>query len=213
MRWPSKEASTIDLAVARLLLSTTAISLAGHKAGCYFYGMKTSNIGLALIAIAWSAACGGSNDAGDSTDPTDPLPNIELDCAPEINEPGRFGPDCQIVGSDDVIAQCDHVSEPGSAGTIRIVVHKPERIVIGTPAFIGGNDPVVSIDVASYSVRQGALVQTVEGTQEGAIVFSHFEPGRSLRGHFAAVGFRTNPPPTIACHLADAAFVASAAVR
>jgi hypothetical protein len=112
-------------------------------------------------------------DAGNSTDTsdaTDPLENIEVGCALEINEPGRFAPDCQIVGSDDVIAQCDHVSEPGSAGMIQVIVHKPERIVVGTPAPLGGNDPVVSVNVASYSVRQGALVQTIDGTQEGASV-------------------------------------------
>jgi hypothetical protein len=46
----------------------------------------------------------------------------------------------------------------------------------------------------------------------GAIVFSHFEPGSSLRGRFVDVGFQANLLPAIACRLVDADFATTIVV-
>jgi hypothetical protein len=154
------------------------------------------------------------SDAGEPAatgDAAPPLPDIEVDCRPRYDEPGRFQPHCQLLATTEVRVECGHVSEAGSGGMLVITVRHPERVRLGDPVPIGGTDSTVELSGASTSLRENAIVAVIDGTASGAIVFHELRPGQAVRGRLLGVAFQSLPDPPFACRIADAEFEASGA--
>jgi hypothetical protein len=146
------------------------------------------------------------------------LPLIEVDCTPSIAEIGRFFPACQFnevffAGADAGTphVSCERIADAGGwVGSIDVYFRRPQEIVIGQPMIVGGTDPAVSIAASSGSVIMN-LVQTIPGSDAGAILIEAFEPGRRVRGRFVDATFSSYPrPPTLPCRISNAEFIAQA---
>jgi hypothetical protein len=190
---------------------------------------------LPVFAGVMAFGCGGalqlggttqSDAAADIPGPDVPavdaadLPYIEVDCTPSIVGIGRFLPQCYLEeaffsGADSGVplVSCERINDAGGwTGTIVVYLRRPQEIVIGQPMIVGGTDPGVSVAASSGSVIM-ALVQTIPGSDAGAIVIDAFEPGQMVRGHFVDVTFSTYPrPPTYPCRISNSEFVAQAPV-
>lgn len=141
---------------------------------------------------------------------------IEVDCSPTIPAVGRFLPRCQYTDvtfegetTAAPTAECERLNDAGGwVGRVEVNIRHPERVVLGAPAPVGGNDPTVTISVASGSVAMD-LVQAIPGSEAGSIVLDEMVPGSRLRGRFADVRFTRYPnPPGYPCRLSNAEFSA-----
>jgi hypothetical protein len=167
----------------------------------------------ALVVVA-SLALGACGKSGfDEPVEVGVLDPIELDCGARAPEVVSFGPACQYAtmgsttGEDLPLMICAQAAS--AVGALRMVVAKPAAVSLGQAIPLGGDDPVVTVDLTALA--GSLLIQTVgQQATTGAVVLDQLDLGHSLSGHFVGATVQAQPDPPFPCRFSDAEFSALA---